>query len=483
MLLRALVALFALGLVSSCANDTEADNEATSPATTDPPATTSDPPVTTPRPPVWEADAEALTGQVDAWHADVETWGQSDPSDDNCRAFLGDQANTELGEACAGEIAVAWQHRQEADRLQQEVDEFSETYGSDVEDIVGRLDARLAGADTQIDEFVEAWHSADGYHTTQALAVHGIATDLESLGAEIPDLPAIQAEVDAAIPEVCAIAEERYKTTVASLTVEAWQTHWEHVTSRDDMTTAVAECSAEARQAAEAAEAEWTAAVDALHSETEQLVKTVDETIRMHNAAMTGILDNQALQDVAARSRQHQHDAGSFEARATELAADPRASGSILVTSGSKLALALDVLLPGVDAKAREMLEQIDQRNAMLADCQTIDVDQVMKNPNAFSGLCHTMYVRVTYFGTNLGKCEFMGQMSSRRSTRWYDYGGNALLGAPTGHCPDLDTIDENDYVKIWGTGGGEWQYETVAGNTAKAARFVIEKIELVKKD
>ena len=94
------------------------------------------------------------------------------------------------------------------------------------------------------------------------------------------------------------------------------------------------------------------------------------------------------------------------------------------------------------------------------------------------------MWARITQYDTATGVCTFRADLSDRKTTRWYDYDGNAFFSSPTDPvCPELDGIDTDDYVEVWATGNGIYTYDTTAGGSATATLWVIESIELVKKD
>jgi hypothetical protein len=137
------------------------------------------------------------------------------------------------------------------------------------------------------------------------------------------------------------------------------------------------------------------------------------------------------------------------------------------------------------DCSAVARAKTADQREAeRLAACETVDIDSLEKDPDKYRGDCVRMWACIVQYDTNTGVCTFRAEMSATKNSRWYNYDGNALFSAENASfCPELDGIDNNDFVQIWATGNGTTNCDTQAGGTATATLWVIEKIELWKKD
>ena len=150
----------------------------------------------------------------------------------------------------------------------------------------------------------------------------------------------------------------------------------------------------------------------------------------------------------------------------------------------SPVASEADLIAAVEECSADERSKTASEREAeRLASCERVDVDAVEKDPDAFTGVCVHMYVEIVQFDANTGKCSFRGEMSAVRSTSWLDYDGNAFfLTESDSVCPELDGVDNNDYVEVWAYGAGSLTYDTTIGGSATAVLWDIEKIELVQK-
>ncbi len=139
-----------------------------------------------------------------------------------------------------------------------------------------------------------------------------------------------------------------------------------------------------------------------------------------------------------------------------------------------------------------ERSKSVEEREAeRLAACESIEVDQLEKNPAAYKGTCVVMYAMIVQFDAATGPCAFHAELSATRSTRWlsYDvrstfgYAESALMSSLETDCIELDDIDGDDFIKIWATGLGSYSYDTSLGGTNTVPSFLIEKVELVRKD
>lgn len=143
-----------------------------------------------------------------------------------------------------------------------------------------------------------------------------------------------------------------------------------------------------------------------------------------------------------------------------------------------------DLIQEVEDCSAAERSKTAEQRETdRLAACEAVDVDALEKNPDAYRGECIHMWVYIVQYDSNTGVCTFRAEMSARKTSRWYDYDGNALFSSATDPvCPELDGIDNNDFIEVWATGNGTLSYDTQAGGTATATVWRIEKVDLWKK-
>jgi len=150
----------------------------------------------------------------------------------------------------------------------------------------------------------------------------------------------------------------------------------------------------------------------------------------------------------------------------------------------SPIATQADLIATIEECAAEERSKTAEEREAeRLASCERIDADAVEKDPDSFTGMCVHMYVEIVQFDANTGRCSFRGEMSSVRSTSWLDYDGNAIFITESDSvCPELDGIDNDDFVEIWAIGAGSLTYDTTIGGSATAVLWDIERIELVQK-
>jgi regulator of replication initiation timing len=134
---------------------------------------------------------------------------------------------------------------------------------------------------------------------------------------------------------------------------------------------------------------------------------------------------------------------------------------------------------------AAERSKTAEQRERdRLAACESVDTDALEKNPDLYRDQCIHMWARVVQYDSATGVCTFRAETADRKSSRWYDYDGNAMFsGATDPVCPELDEIDNDDFVEIWATGAGTLTYDTTSGGSATATVWRIEKIDLWRKD
>jgi Skp family chaperone for outer membrane proteins len=141
-------------------------------------------------------------------------------------------------------------------------------------------------------------------------------------------------------------------------------------------------------------------------------------------------------------------------------------------------------------AAAPERSKGADEREAeRLSSYETINVDQVIKNPDAYSGTGVLMWARIVQYDAATGVCSFQANFLGYQGGRFdYDergqfgYGEDALAQSLNLVCPDLDGIDQDDTIKVWATGGGSFSYSTRNGGTNTIPLFSIEKVELISK-
>lgn len=146
------------------------------------------------------------------------------------------------------------------------------------------------------------------------------------------------------------------------------------------------------------------------------------------------------------------------------------------------IATRADLVQAVTDCAAGERAKTVEEREAeRLAACTPVDVDAVVKDPDAVEGDCHVLHVVIWQYDSRTGPCSFLGAMSDRAHEYRHQYGEDAAFTAGDA-CSDLEGIDADDHVKVWATGGGPYRYDTAAGGTNEIPMWSIEKVELVRK-
>lgn len=123
--------------------------------------------------------------------------------------------------------------------------------------------------------------------------------------------------------------------------------------------------------------------------------------------------------------------------------------------------------------------------DAELAKAQPVDVDAVVKNPDAFKGKVFEMAVVVSQYDTATGACTFRGYWDATPHQFTSDYkGDNAVFTAGDGgrRCSGLEGIDTDDEVKVWAKGAGSMSYEAQIGGNRTVPSFEVLKAEVTAK-
>lgn len=144
-----------------------------------------------------------------------------------------------------------------------------------------------------------------------------------------------------------------------------------------------------------------------------------------------------------------------------------------------------DLIAAVESCSSAERSKTVEQReDDRLASCESVDIDALEKNPDKYAGTCIHMWARIVQYDSNTGVCTFRADMSRTKTTRWYDYDGNAIISSASDPiCPELDDIDKDDFIEVWATGAGTLTYDTTIGGSATATLWVIERVLLVKKE
>lgn len=252
---------------------------------------------------------------------------------------------------------------------------------------------------------------------------------------------------------------------------------------------------ASARDAAASERDRLASELAAREQEADQLAATVDDQ-RAEIAALTDERD--AARDEVEQLRLAYDDEiraellAAFDAEAAracdEAKADIDAPVAGLVDYRSEwepVGTRAELVEVVTDCAADERAKTAAQREAeRLAACAPVDVDAVVKDPDAFRGTCVVLYAAIWQYDSRTGPCNFLAAMSDRSHGYRYQYGEDAAFVASEGSsCPSLEGIDADDHVKVWATGMGPYRYDTAMGGTNEIPLWSIEKVELVRKE
>ena len=304
------------------------------------------------------------------------------------------------------------------------------------------------------------------------------------------------ADVDAEIERACGAAVERYDVPVAS-SVE-WKSAWSTVMSREELEAAVEECAGPQRARSLELRAEADAEIErACGAAVERYNAPVESSVRWNNSWSPVTTEEGLVADVAKCAERGRANASAVEEeieRACGAAVERyRTAVSSLIrwrTAYSSV-MSRDAMIEAVEDCAEPDRSQAAARAEFLDNCERISVDQMEKNPDGHRGQCFQTYAYIVQFDSATGSCAFAAEISRNRSTRWYDYDVRSAFGYGSDwvssvfrtDCPELDNIDNNDYIKVWGTVLGTHSYESTAGWDITVPLFKIEKVELVRKD
>jgi len=273
---------------------------------------------------------------------------------------------------------------------------------------------------------------------------------LDEADAEIYDLrvtyeeeirATVQAEIDAEIARACAEATDDLEAPVAGLV--RWESDWSPLIDETGLRSAVMDCATPAREQAKAA------ALAELQSQVDQERKRACEEA------------SENWESSVRSAVRWNDDWSSLTNRST---------------------LIVDVMTCATPA--RERAEANAEANR-LASCETGAVDSIVKDPVGWSrsGDCVLVYAVVFQFDAVTGRCRFLANMRDRSSYRSWDYHDNVYIQAPSfTSCPELEDIDQDDFIRVWGTVAGAETYETRGGGTNTVPALTIEKIELRRK-
>jgi hypothetical protein len=125
------------------------------------------------------------------------------------------------------------------------------------------------------------------------------------------------------------------------------------------------------------------------------------------------------------------------------------------------------------------------KKQAAIDGAQPVDIDAIVKNPDAVTGQTFVMVVLISQFDAATGACSFRGFWDNEPHEYNFDYAGdNAYFGSGDAdtYCPVLDGIDQNDTIRVWATSIGSISYDTQAGGNTTAPAFNVLRAEVLTK-
>lgn len=126
------------------------------------------------------------------------------------------------------------------------------------------------------------------------------------------------------------------------------------------------------------------------------------------------------------------------------------------------------------------------KKQAAIDGAQPVDIDAIVKNPDAVKGQTFVMVVNITQFDAATGACNFRGYWDNEPREYNFEYGGdNALFTSGNGDtdCPVFDGIDQNDTIRVWATSLGSFSYDTQVGGSTTVPSFDVLRAEVLKKE
>lgn len=222
---------------------------------------------------------------------------------------------------------------------------------------------------------------------------------------------------------------------------------------------------------------ETTAALLEAVDTAESLASERDDALREAETAQAQTVALREQYDPAIKAeRQAAHDAG--------IAADCDAS----VTAGAVRTPSWDDDFETLDGVTRATYETAVDACAAPVIAQgvrgrctdPVDVEQVVRDPDAFTGDCVELVVDVVQFDQATGPCGFRAYFDTT-AHRWsHDYKGDNGIFVAADPCPFLTPVGVDDVVRVWAEIRGELSYSTTMGGTSHAVSFHVVDAELI---
>lgn len=163
---------------------------------------------------------------------------------------------------------------------------------------------------------------------------------------------------------------------------------------------------------------------------------------------------------------------------------------SCLAVGGGGIAESFDPRWARIGATATGYEAGVDEcvakaEEAKAANAGPVNVDEVVKNPDAVEGQYFVMIVDITQFDGATGPCAFRAAWDNVAHEYSFDYAGdNAIFTSGDGvsSCPALAGVDQNDVVRVWVKATGTFSYDTQIGGSTTVPSFSVLRTELLRK-
>jgi hypothetical protein len=135
------------------------------------------------------------------------------------------------------------------------------------------------------------------------------------------------------------------------------------------------------------------------------------------------------------------------------------------------------------DAEAAAAAEQ-----AAIDNAPAVDVDAVVKNPDAGKGTVYRLVALVTQMDAATGPCNFRGYWDNTVRAYNFEYeGDNALFTAEpdvstSSTCPIFDGIDQDDTMTLTVRLQGSYSYDTQIGGNTTVPHFQVLRVDKLVK-
>ncbi len=121
---------------------------------------------------------------------------------------------------------------------------------------------------------------------------------------------------------------------------------------------------------------------------------------------------------------------------------------------------------------------------ASITNAPFVNVDSIVKNPDAIKGQYFQMYVQIFQYDAATGPCGFLAYWDSNSHSYNFDYRGDnaSFVSGSAGVCPALNGIDEGDTVRVWAQSLGSYSYDTQSGGNTTVPKFNVLRAQVVRK-